>query len=99
MKEGAATTVSKVNKKAPSCKRSRRRPRKFSDGPRTHAVTIMLTDREHQLLQQHLRRKRVSNRSRYLRSILLRDILDKLHSSPPSLFDHLPSPPQEEDIR
>lgn len=56
----------------------------------------MLTDREHTLLQQHLTRKRVTNRSRYLRSILLKDILHKLNASPPSLFDHIHYPQTEE---
>lgn len=94
METESKDTLMKVKKAPYKHKKRSQRQKKFNDGPRTHAVTIMLTDREHTLLQQHLRRKKVTNRSKYLRSILLKDILQKLNATPPSLFDHLP--PSEE---
>ena len=55
--------------------------------PRQHRVSIMLNDSEMRALQRYLDRYDVSNRSRLIREVLMRNIMQQFDRDNPTLFD------------
>lgn len=55
--------------------------------PRKNRIAILLNDREQRALDNYCRRYKISNRSRFIRETLMKNILHKFASDTPTLFD------------
>ncbi len=55
--------------------------------PRKHRITLLLNEKEQRALDRFCDRYGVSNRSRLIREVLMRSILQKIESDQPTLFD------------
>ncbi|MBO4250852.1 MAG: hypothetical protein J5884_06300 [Paludibacteraceae bacterium] len=59
----------------------------MAKAPREHRVSILLNDKEQQMLERFCEQYGVSNRSRLIRETLMRAILKQLDQDQPTLFD------------
>ena len=59
----------------------------MAKAPREHRVSILLNDKEQQMLERFCEQYGVSNRSRLIRETLMRAILKQLDRDQPTLFD------------
>ena len=54
---------------------------------RTRRVSITLNEREYEVLQRYFKRYRIANRTRLMREVLIRHVINRLEGDAPSLFD------------
>ena len=59
----------------------------MAKAPREHRVSILLNNKEQQMLERFCEQYGVSNRSRLIRETLMRAILKQLDQDQPTLFD------------
>ena len=55
--------------------------------PRPHKITFSLNDDEKKMLMCHIQRNNISNRSAFIREILMRQLWNKVDTLQLSLFD------------
>lgn len=55
--------------------------------PREHKISILLNEKEQKALDRFCDKYGVSNRSRLIREVLMRTILQKIENDQPTLFD------------
>ena len=55
--------------------------------PRTQRLSILLNEKEAELIERYCKRYGISNRSRLIRETLMRAILKQLDRDNPTLFD------------
>lgn len=59
----------------------------MAKAPREHRISILLNDKEQQMLDRFCEKYGISNRSRLIRETLIRAILKQLENDQPTLFD------------
>lgn len=57
------------------------------EGARQHTLITRLNDRELKALEQHCRRYRIDNKSRWIRQLLMQEIIRQAELDTPLLFD------------
>ncbi|MBO4370286.1 MAG: hypothetical protein J5808_02860 [Paludibacteraceae bacterium] len=54
---------------------------------RTHRVSVALNDKEWEGLQRYFKRYKISNKTRLVREVLMRHVIERMQEDTPSLFD------------
>jgi len=54
--------------------------------PRTHKITILLNDEEYKVMRRYLSKYKISNRSHWMREIIMTSVVQRLTDDYPSLF-------------
>lgn len=59
--------------------------------PRKQNITFLLNDKEKKVLDNYCRKYKISNRSKFIREIVVSTILEQFDKDYPSLFDKIES--------
>ncbi len=57
--------------------------------PRKHSIQILLNEKEKKVLDNYCKKYRISNRSKFIRELVVSEILEQLDKDYPSLFDNI----------
>lgn len=54
---------------------------------RNHRITIGLNDKELEFIEKFFTKHRISNRSKWMREVIILEMYDQIQKSAPTLFD------------
>ncbi len=57
--------------------------------PRKHKIGLLLNDKEKKVLDNYCKKYKITNRSKFIRELVVSEILGQLDKDYPSLFDSI----------